>query len=406
MAFSRPISRDAADPDHDYDFVIVGSGFGGSVSALRLAEKGYRVLRPREGASAGGRRISRRPTGRCAKFLWMPALFCYGIQRLTLLPRRRWCSRARGSAAARWSTPTRTSSPRTASSGARPGASWTDWKRGARPALPDRAPHARRQRQPPTSAAGDRVLQDFAGDHRQARTPSARDGGRLSSASGRPAGAGPLLWRRGAGPHRCTYCGGCMVGCRHGAKNTLDKNYLWFAERLGAEVRPETLVTGLEEDGRGRLAVVHPRLHPQDLPRPADDPDARRRPRRRRAGHDRPPPQMPGRGPAPRLSPVLGGYVRTNSEVICGAISRSGEADYSKGIAIASSIHPDPDTCIEVVRYPKGSDVMSFLGTLLVDDGTRLTRPMKWLATCVRHPVDFLRTLSPSAGRSARRSCW
>jgi len=100
-------------------------------------------------------------------------------------------------------------------------------------------------------------------------------------------------------------------------------------------------------------------------------------------------------GTLPRLSPVLGGYVRTNSEVICGATSRVKDSDYSKGIAIASSFHPDPDTCVEVVRYPKGSDVMSFLATLLVDEGTRLTRPMKWVAAGLRHPVDFLRTLIP-----------
>ncbi|HEY4597190.1 MAG TPA: GMC family oxidoreductase, partial [Thermoanaerobaculia bacterium] len=84
-----------------------------------------------------------------------------------------------------------------------------------------------------------------------------------------------------------------------------------------------------------------------------------------------------------------------NSEIICGATSRDKEADYSKGIAIASSFQPDPDTTIEVVRYPEKSDVMSFLGTLLVDDGTRLTRPLKWLGTCLRHPVDFLRTFNP-----------
>jgi cholesterol oxidase len=107
-------------------------------------------------------------------------------------------------------------------------------------------------------------------------------------------------------------------------------------------------------------------------------------------------------GKLPRLSPALGSYVRTNSEVICGATARSGDVDYSKGIAIASGFHPDPETYVEVVRYPKGSDAMSALGTLLVDDGTRLTRPMKWLATCARHPVDFLRTFNPFGW--ARRS--
>jgi cholesterol oxidase len=186
-----------------------------------------------------------------------------------------------------------------------------------------------------------------------------------------------------------------MVGCRHGAKNTLDKNYLWFAERLGAEVRPETLVTGLQEDGQGGW-LLRVQSSTRKILR------GKRTIRARGVvlsagalGTTNLLLQCKDAGTLPRLSPALGGYVRTNSEIICGATSRSKEADYSKGIAIASSFQPDPDTTIEVVRYPEKSDVMSFLGTLLVDGGTRVTRPLKWLGTCLRHPVDFLRSLIP-----------
>jgi cholesterol oxidase len=100
-------------------------------------------------------------------------------------------------------------------------------------------------------------------------------------------------------------------------------------------------------------------------------------------------------GSLPRLSTALGGYVRTNSEVLCGVTARSGARDWSKGIAIASGFHPAPDTYMEVVRYPTGSDAMSFFGTLLIDGGSRLGRPLRWVATCLRHPLDFLRTLNP-----------
>jgi cholesterol oxidase len=186
-----------------------------------------------------------------------------------------------------------------------------------------------------------------------------------------------------------------MVGCRHHAKNTLDKNYLFFAEKLGAEVRAETLVTGLREDGRGGYLVT-----------------TRRSTARLRRGRR----QIRARGVVlaagalgtvnlllrcreagtlARLSPTLGSYVRTNSEILCGVTARSGARDYSQGIAIASGFHAAPDTYMEVVRYPKGSDAMSFLGTLLTDGGGPLGRPLRWAATCLRHPLDFLRTLNP-----------
>ncbi len=208
----------------------------------------------------------------------------------------------------------------------------------------------------------------------------------------------------GEGPPRqtCIYCGGCMVGCRHHAKNTLDKNYLWFAEKLGAQVRPETLVTGLAEDGRGGYVVATRRSTAK----------LRRRPESIRTrgvvlsagalGTVDLLLRCRDAGSLPRLSPALGTYVRTNSEVLCGVTARSGKRDYSQGIAIASGFHPAPDTYMEVVRYPDGSDAMSFLATLLIDGGSRLRRPLRWAATCLRHPVDFLRTLNPFGW--ARRS--
>ncbi|HTG33791.1 MAG TPA: GMC family oxidoreductase [Thermoanaerobaculia bacterium] len=396
MADFQPEPRESAGPaydgDHEYDFVIVGSGFGGSVSALRLAEKGYKVLV----LEAGKRWRTQdfpKTNWRVRKFLWMPALFCYGIQRLTLLRDVLVLSGAGVGGGSLVYACTHIEP----ADGAFQRGTWPkgiDWKRAL-------APHYRTARRmlgvnaTPHLWEGDRALQDFArtigkGDTFRPTEVAILFGDRAGQQVGDP-------YFGGEGPDRttCTYCGGCMVGCRHGAKNTLDKNYLWFAERLGAEVRPETLVTGLEEDGQGGWRV-------------STRGSTRKIFRGRRTIRTRGVVLAAGAlgttdlllkcrdaGQLPRLSPILGGYVRTNSEVICGATSRSPEADYSKGIAIASSIHPDPDTCIEVVRYPKGSDVMSFLGTLLVDDGTRLTRPMKWFATCVRHPVDFLRTLSP-----------
>jgi cholesterol oxidase len=212
----------------------------------------------------------------------------------------------------------------------------------------------------------------------------------------------------GEGPVRstCNYCGGCMVGCRFGAKNTLDKNYLYFAEKLGAIVEPETLVEQIRPDGaaddgsEGYVLTV----------RRSTSFFRRRRTLRARSvilsagalGTVDLLLRSKENGSLPRLSPALGRYTRTNSEVICGSTARDDAKDYSKGIAIASGFFAEPNTYIEVVRYPEGSDAMGFLGTVLTDGGSKLMRPLRWLGQGLRHPLDWARGAFP--WKWARRS--
>ncbi|MEJ2582272.1 MAG: GMC oxidoreductase, partial [Acidobacteriota bacterium] len=200
----------------------------------------------------------------------------------------------------------------------------------------------------------------------------------------------------GAGPDRtgCTFCGGCMVGCRPGAKNTLDKNYLYLAEKNGARVVADTRVdlvealttggyrlrwtrqNGLFSTERGALTARRVVFSGGVL------------------GTVRLLMECKERGALPHISDELGNIVRTNSEALLGMTSRS-RKDLSEGIAIAAKVEIDDQTHFECVRFSKGSDVMLLLGTPLTDGGPGMPRQLKWLGNIFRHPIDFLRILKP-----------
>jgi cholesterol oxidase len=214
---------------------------------------------------------------------------------------------------------------------------------------------------------------------------------------GEPEKTVPDPYFNGRGPDRtgCRLCGGCMVGCRYNAKNTLVKNYLYLAEKLGAQVFPETKATLIREDDGGYrvdtirstavIAVRRTTFKCRQLVIAAGVLGTLRL-----LLHCR------EKGALTRLSPMLGARVRTNSESLTGATARKKDVDYSQGVAITSSIYPDAVTHIEPVRFPAGSDLLGLLvATVFTESAHPLLRPLKWIRAIVRHPLDYLRTLWP-----------
>jgi cholesterol oxidase len=383
------VSRTDADPDM-VDYVIVGSGFGGSVSALRLVEKGYSVV-----VLERGRRYNAsdypKTNWNLRKSLWMPRAKCYGILRLSFLSDVFILSGAGvgGGSLVYANTLYVPPDPFFASP------VWSDladWKETLLPFY-RRAQFMLGVQQNQIEGEPDAVLADIAADLGKSETYVTTP---VVVYFGKPGVKVDDPYFGGAGPARsgCVLCGGCMVGCRHNAKNTLDKNYLWFAEKLGADVRPMRTVTDVRAMPDGTYEVTHEKSGAW-LAR--DRQVLRARHVILSAGVLGTVPlllESKARGSLPKLSPALGKTVRTNSEAILGVTSRKKDG-FDKGIAISSSIHPDTDTHVEVVRYSAGSDALAPLATLLTDGGGRTPRWLRYLGNVVRHPLDFARTLWP-----------
>jgi len=383
-----------------YDVVIIGSGFGGSVAALRLVEKGYRVA-----VLEAGRRFADdefpRTSWRVRKFLWAPALGCYGIQRLTLLRSERG---AKAKVLVLSGAGVGGGSLVYANTLYEPLADFYDdpqW-RGITDWRAELAPHYDQAKRMlgvvtyPRLTAADRAMRAVADQMGVGDTFHPTPVGVFLGTPGKTV---PDPYFGGAGPERtgCSHCGSCMTGCRHGAKNTLVKNYLWLAERAGAEVHPLTTAVAVRPAAGGGYEVATVRTG--GLLR-----------RRRRTfvadqvifaagalGTQRLLHEMRATGALPGLSPRVGELTRTNSEAILGASvprqrARRRGLDYSDGVAITSSFHPDPHTHIEPVRYGRGANAMGLMQTALVDGGPR--RALRLLGTIARKPVTYLPMLS------------
>jgi len=376
----------------NWDVIIVGSGFGGSVSALRMAEKGYKVLVIEKGKRYRSEDFPK-TNWNLKKYFWMPRIFLYGIQCITLLKHVFiFHGVGVGGGSLVYANTLLVPPDDVFEDQNWPGKSWKE----------KLAPYYEKAKfmlgAVPASYEGetDKILKECADYMGRGSSYHKVDVGVYF---GKPGEMAKDPYFDGEGPDRmgCTLCGGCMVGCRYNAKNTLDKNYLYLAEKLGVEIVPEQEVEDIYplEDGGYQLTI------------------------RRSTGISRPNQKLQANkvilsggvlgtvklllkcrknGSLKNISSTLGDFVRTNSEAIIGIkLKKNPREDFSKGVAISAGFHPDKNTHIETVRYGNGQNVMALLTTFLPDRNIPLPGLIRWGISVIRSPLQFIVNLFPIA---------
>jgi cholesterol oxidase len=391
-------------PALDFDFIIVGSGFGGSVAAHRLTEKGYRVAVIEMGRRWTPENLPR-SNWRIWRWIWRPRLALRGFFNIKLFRHvliLHGCAVGGGSIT--YANTLLVPKDSVWKSGSWAGlADWTE-------EMPQHYRAAMRM----LGVVENRIL--GPADHllnKAAQSAGVGDSfyrthvAVFQSPEGEAGGKTyPDPYFDGEGPARatCIGCGGCMVGCRYNAKNSLDKNYLYLAEKHGARVFEETRVVNVKplngkvdgSDGYEVHTISSTNWFKKNRRRftcrgivfaasALGSMDLLFRLRENRA--------------LPALSDQLGNRVRTNAESLIGVRVPGIRQDLSQGVAIGSGIYLDEHTHIEATRYPKGSDAMALLGTLLTGGRPGWSRILLWLknlsASLARHPWKTVRCLQP-----------
>ena len=367
---------------NSFDVVIIGSGFGGSVSALRLREKGYSVA-----VLEAGRRFRDKDfpktSWRLRKFLYAPVIGCYGIQRIHVLPDVLILAGAGvGGGSLVY-----------ANTLYQPGdeyfkdpqwASITDWKSELAPWY-DQARRMLGVAENPYFSPSDQAMKEVADEMGVGHTFKMADLGiYFGDGKGVPA-KDPYFG--GVGPDRvgCQQCGACMTGCQFNAKNTLPKNYLGLAESAGAKVFPMTTVKSFSQnpDGLWEILAVKTndpfastiRFEAKQVIVAAGTYNTQKLLHKMKVKS------------LPKLSNHLGQLSRTNSEALTGAMMPNTDIDFSAGSAITSSFFPDEHTHIEPVRYGKGSNFMGLLQTIMTDGYGSKGRRKHWLRQFIANPT-------------------
>jgi len=371
-----------------YDWIIVGSGFGGSVSAHRLTQKGYKVL-----VIEKGRRFNREDFPKTnwdlRRWMWNPALGLKGIFQMSFLKHMtvlHGVGVGGGSLVYANTLPTPTAEFFRSGSWA----SLADWES-------ELAPHYQTAKRMlgaapnPLMTEADRVIEEIGVELGRQDHYRPTD---VAVFFGEPNKVVPDPYFDGEGPDRvgCNFCGSCMTGCRVGAKNTLDKNYLYLAEKYGAEILPETEVTavrpiqggGYELETKASLGKSSGQMLTADrvilaggvmgtvplLLRMKESPDG-----------------------LPKLSDRVGDFVRSNSEALFGVVTAKKGVDFSKGVAITSILHTDDHSHVEPVRYGAGSGFFRLLVAPHAPGPTVISRLWGAFVAVTRHPIRWLKAV-------------
>jgi cholesterol oxidase len=367
----------------DFDVLVIGSGFGGSVAALRLTEKGYRVA-----VLEAGRRFTEKDfpktSWRLSRFLFMPRLGMRGIQRIHALPDVLVLAGAGVGGGSLVYANTLYQPPDSYFEDAQ----WrhiTDWKSELLPWY-DQASRMLGVAKNPYFSPSDQAMKEVAEEMGVGKTFK-------MAPLGVHFGKGPGVIEKdpyfgGVGPdrHGCQQCGACMTGCRFNAKNTLPKNYLGLAESAGAKVFPEHTVESIEELPNGGWKIIARKSSAwfggKRVFTSGEVVVAAGTYNTQKLLH-----RMKDSKKLAKLSPALGKLSRTNSESLVGAIMpHGGEIDFSKGAAITSSFFPDEHTHVEPVRYGKGSNFMGLLQTVMTDGHAAKVRRRQWVKTLITKP--------------------
>ena len=366
-----------------FDVVVIGSGFGGSVSALRLREKGYSVA-----VLEAGRRFEDKDfpktSWRLNKFLYAPKIGLYGIQRIHVLPDVLILSGA-GVGGGSLVYANTLYQPGDEYFFDKQWTSITDWKRELAPWY-DQARRMLGVTENPYFSNSDQAMKEAAIEMGVGHTfQMAPLGVFFGEGKGVPS-KDPFFG--GVGPDRngCQQCGSCMTGCHFNAKNTLPKNYLGLAESAGAQVFPMTTATKIEQLSNGQWKITTKKSHylfgvtnkifyANDVIVAAGTYNSQK------LLH-----KMKDSGALPLLSDRLGELSRTNSEALTGATMKDTKIDYSQGSAITSSFFPDEHTHIEPVRYGKGSNLMGLLQTIMTDGYSSKARRKQWWKSFFANP--------------------
>ncbi len=369
----------------DYDFVIIGSGFGGSVSALRLTEKGYRVLVLEKGKSLKAKDFPK-TNWNLKRWMWMPLLRFFGFFKLTFFRHVTILSGVGvggGSLVYANTLPV----PKDTFFKAESWAHLADWKNELRDYYQTALRMLGAARNPRLET-GDLALQQLAREIGREDRFEAAD---VAVFFGDPEKKTPDPYFNGQGPERsgCTFCGGCMTGCRYDGKNTLDKNYLYLAQKKGARIQAESEVYDVrplnDKGGKDGYRIFW----------------------KRSTAYFKKKGSVTCRGVVfaggvlgtvplllklkqsslPELSDAVGRHIRTNSESLIGITTFDKNTSFCDGVAIGSILHTDDHSHLEPVRYASGSGFWRVLLAPMVYGNNVLIRLLRMAGDIIRHPI-------------------